>query len=115
VTDLPQLRVAADHGCHAVWVRLPRGGLDNVAAGEVGAPAALDAALDRWAEVYGQTLDRADPAASGFGTALEHELFVRWGHALAVALAAVVGEEVEYFDDRQRRAVVVRPDALSTG
>lgn len=102
------VRVMADYGCFPLW------------GGRADHPGDLDprllpitstlaADLLAWARAYDDTLDRADPAASGFPTP-EHEAgFHRRGAELARELARQLPApyRVRYFDGRTGRMLDV--------
>jgi hypothetical protein len=99
-----RIKLMAEYGGLSLW---------GVGAADVGPiepeelPIAgeLVAALHRWADVYDQTLNREDPARSGFASPAQAEAFEAEGHRLWKELKAQLGEgyEVLYFSDRQRR------------
>lgn len=109
MSKLPEIRLGADYQCYAVWLRGDGGALKNISPESLKLPEGVVRGLMRWAEVFDDTLDMADPMSSGFATRLEHELFVQWGFSLAQIMADVLGHDVEYFDDLSQSAIILWP------
>ncbi|ADJ44036.1 hypothetical protein AMES_2213 [Amycolatopsis mediterranei S699] len=110
MTAKKTLRVLADYDCWALWVSGPgeSGNLDP-ADPVLGLSPALVRELNRWADDYTATLNRADPRSSGFGSAAAEQAFVARGRRLAEAVRAEVGSDwrVTYHDGELGRDVEV--------
>lgn len=108
------LRVLADYDCWALWPSTKRG-TENVdpADPRLGLSPALARDLNRWADEYTATLDRADPMASGFPSEAAEQDFVAQGRHLAEELRAQVGPEwrVTYYDSGLGRDVEIQGPA----
>ena len=102
------LRVLADYDCWALWVFAPPR-MENVdpADPELGLSQALVGELNRWAGEYAATLDRDDPAASGFPSATAEQEFVARGRRLAGEVRAEMSPDwrVTYHDNGLGRDV----------
>ncbi|MET8361869.1 hypothetical protein [Micromonospora sp. NPDC005171] len=98
----------ADYESYPTWLT-GSGGVDNIDPAELPIPDALANSLLQWAQTYDDTLDRADPASSGFPTTAQEADFYAEGHELARRLAAELAGQcnVEYFDGRTGRLVVL--------
>lgn len=100
------MRVLADYECYPTWLT-GFAGVDNVDPAELPISDGLAASLLQWAQTYDGTLDRDDPASSGFPDADQESDFYAAGHELARRLAAELSGRypVEYFDGRFGRLV----------
>ncbi|MCL7456258.1 hypothetical protein ACIBVK_28625 [Micromonospora echinofusca] len=96
----------ADYECYPTWLT-GSAGVGNVDPAELPISNGLAAALLQWAQIYDGTLDRDDPASSGFPDADQEADFYVAGHELARRLAAELSGRytVEYFDGRTGRLV----------
>ncbi|MCX4391263.1 hypothetical protein OG777_30630 [Micromonospora peucetia] len=94
----------ADYECYPTWLA-GFAGVDNVDPAEMPISDELAAALLQWAQTYDGTLDRDDPASSGFPERDQEADFYAAGHELARRLAAELSGRypVEYFDGRTGR------------
>lgn len=88
----------ADYECAPLW----ESGADAYNVGPESLPISegLQARLWRWADAYDATLNRDDPASSGFPTEAEGQRFIQHGRTLQRQLQAELGDgfEVTYFD-----------------
>jgi hypothetical protein len=93
-----KLRLMPDYDCHPLWETLP-GGVRNVAPEDLPLSRELREALSAWAERYNATLNRDDPAASGFKTVEDERDFEATGLRLWDQLRRELGDqaEVTYF------------------
>lgn len=100
----------ADYECYPTWLTGSTG-VDNVDPAELPISDGLATSLSQWAQTYDDTLDRDDPASSGFPGADREADFYAAGHELARRLAAeLLGRyTVEYFDGRFGRLVPAGP------
>ncbi|QVQ53421.1 hypothetical protein J4H86_06590 [Spiractinospora alimapuensis] len=107
---MESIKVMADYDCYPLWGVGP-GFYDNLSpyASALGLSSGLAVELDRWAEEYDATLNRADPKESGFPTPEAEDDFARRGRELAQRVANEVGGvwSVIYFDSRELRAVTI--------
>lgn len=103
-SDTPVIEVMADYDSYPVWRSDPRG-FANVDPRELPIPAELAQELLRWARTYDGTLDRDNPAASGFSDRETERAFYVAGEELARRLAGELGYAVQYFDGRRHREV----------
>lgn len=89
-----RFKLMADYDCHPLW------GMVDPEIGDVD-PASLPlskelvADLAAWAAAYDATLDRDDPAASGFATPTAEAAFRAEGARLAGRLSAELGAGYE--------------------
>ncbi|WP_274561709.1 hypothetical protein [Streptomyces spiramyceticus] len=104
-----EVRLAADYDCHPVWVRGSDGVRDNIAPAELPVTPRLAADLDSWGDAYDATLNREDPASSGFPDPQAEAAFAERGAHLARELARELGAawRVTYFDPRLAQDVEV--------
>ncbi|MFC9749587.1 hypothetical protein [Streptomyces niveus] len=95
------VRVAADYDCYPVWIR-EANGLNNVPPSALPVTGQLQSDLDGWGDEFDATLNRDDPAASGFSSAGAEDSFAERGKGLARRLKRELGTEwqVTYFDLR---------------
>jgi len=98
----------ADYESFPLWLR-SADGTCNVDPTTLPISTELAHSLLRWADDYDATLNRSDPAASGFPSAAAEQNFCEEGAQLARALAAELGARyvIEYFDNRTLQTVVV--------
>lgn len=82
---MDKLRVLPDYDCFPLW--LPSTERYHVDPGELGLSQPLTDALLAWADEYDATLDRDDPARSGFETPTHLDAFVARGRELAEQVA----------------------------
>jgi hypothetical protein len=98
-----------DYDCYPTWVHdgADDAIFENVAPEDLPIGRALADELDRWGEEYDATLDRDDPAASGFESPEAEADFAHRGELLARRLREELGGlvPVEYFDVRTSRHV----------
>jgi len=94
------VKVMVDYDCYPLW-DVGLSGPRNLDPESLPISAALVADLMGWASEYDGTLNRENPAASGFPTREAHERFVRMGLGLAERLAEELGASVQvlYYDD----------------
>jgi hypothetical protein len=108
MTAKKTLRVLADYDSWALWVSAPPA-IGNVDPADpvLGLSPALVRELNRWADDYTATLNRADPMASGFGSEAAEQAFAARGRHLAEAVRAEVGPawRVTYYDGELGRDV----------
>lgn len=99
----PTIRVLADYGCYALWVR-DGGGYRNAdpQAEEFGLSESLASDLNSWASDYSATYHDEDPLASGFDSPSAEGEFINRGRLLAERVQREVGKRwtVFYFDTR---------------
>lgn len=100
----------ADYDCFPLWTH---GGPGTVNLDPATLPITpeLAAALLRWADEYDGTLDRDDPASSGFPDPAVENAFYERGAVLARRLAGELGRQVVYFDGLTGRDVPVTAQA----
>jgi hypothetical protein len=98
----------ADYESYPTWLTGPTG-VDNIDPAELPISDSLASSLLRWAQAYDDTLNRDDPAASGFSSASEEAEFIATGRELARRLAAELSDRyrVEYFDGRTSELIAV--------
>jgi hypothetical protein len=88
-----------DYECHPLWGTSPDD-VGDVAPGSLRLPGELVERLHAWSAAYDATLDRDDPAESGFGSRAERAAFDDEGAELVrlldLALAGEVGIVSEY-------------------
>lgn len=108
----PSVRIMADYDCFPLWILQPDGAYDNVDPGDILASESIRNGLRRWADIYDGTLDRSDPASSGFRSPREHQLFVEWGRSLAHASSNLLRDSVLYFDDIERVDFEIFPESI---
>jgi hypothetical protein len=89
------VKVMADYECWPLWDPNPPKNLDPEEL-PISEPLRLD--LTSWAAAFDQTLNRSDPASSGFASTHDAEHFVAQGRALVERLQGELGEawHVEY-------------------
>lgn len=80
----------ADYECWPLWE--PGGDPYPLEASSLPLSPWLQESLRHWAEVYDATLDRQDPASSGFFTELERQKFIQDGLALRQRLQDELGD-----------------------
>lgn len=88
-----KLRLMADYECYPLWLKL-NNGVRNVPPSELPLSDQLQKALVAWAARYDSTLQRNDPAASGFATQNEEHEFEATGLRLWAALRSELGPSV---------------------
>jgi hypothetical protein len=96
---MDELRVLPDYDCFPLWLR-SSDGYSNDDPASFGLSQALGDALLAWADEYDATLNRDDPASSGFKTQADLDAFVASGRELATQVAREVAGRytVTYFD-----------------
>ena len=112
------LKVLADYDCWALWVSATAGTVNaDPADPRLGLSPDLVAELNRWAEEYTATLNRDDPAASGFPSEEAEREFAARGRRLAEAIRAQVGPEwrVTYYDSGLGRDVEIPGSSVRRG
>ncbi len=87
-----RLKLMADYDCHPLW-GVSADDLGDVDPAGLPISAELVAALAAWAAEFDATLDRDDPASSGFVDAATAAAFTAQGAALAARLADELGAE----------------------
>lgn len=92
-----RLKLMADYDCHPLW-GLEADEIGDVDPASLPISAGLVADLGRWAATFDATLDRGDPARSGFASPDAEAAFRAEGARLAERLAVELGEgvRVEY-------------------
>lgn len=92
------IRLMADYECWPLWE--PEGDPYPVEPESLPLLVLLREQLWSWAAVYDATLNRADPASSGFSSETERQKFIQDGSALQRQLQDELGDdyEVTYFD-----------------
>lgn len=97
-----------DYDCHPLWGVGTEGPVDPRS---LDIPESLILGLEAWRRWYDETLNREDPAASGFADDLDKALFAATGELLATRLALELGPETEvvYFDQRTSDVRAVGP------
>ncbi len=100
-----KLRLMTDYECHPLWEILDGGSARNVAVEDLELSAGLVRELRAWASRYDETLNRDDPAASGFDSDEDELEFERTGRRLRAALADELGPNVKvtYFSEIEQR------------
>lgn len=91
-----KIKVMADYDCPPLWWDKGSPEVGPLDPRTLGLPANLVAALEAWAAAYDATLDRDDPAASGFPSAAAEQAFHEQGRRLAEQVGAVTGGQVRY-------------------
>lgn len=99
-----KLRLMPDYDSHPLWEILPDG-VRNLAPEELPISGDLQRALVAWAGRYDATLNREDPAASGFKTAQDERDFEEAGLRLWERLRLELSgqAEVTYFSQLEHR------------
>jgi hypothetical protein len=94
------VKVMADYDCSPLWLESPSGS-GNVSVDELPISGKLAAEFLEWAYGYDRTLNRCDPALSGFSTMKGARNFAIRGEELAKRLALELGSSyvVSYFDN----------------
>lgn len=94
-----RIKVMTDYDCLPLWGVGASGPIDP---SSLDLPESLVLGLEAWQRWYDETLNREDPAASGFGSDLELSLFAATGELLATRLANELGNDIEvvFFDQR---------------
>ena len=107
--DRPTIKVMADYECFPLW-RINCANPNNIDPATLPISPALTEDLLDWAARYDATLNRVDPAASGFTDAAAEHAFSARGEHLARRLAEELGPAytVEYFDDRTGSTTILR-------
>lgn len=96
--DVPALRLMADYECYPVWNA--EAATTNLDPGGLEIPRDLATALTAWGDEYTATLNRSDPAVSGFTDERAAQTWLRTGAELAARLRAQ-GISVDYFHEGQ--------------
>ena len=86
-----KIRVMADYGCWPLWWD-GDGAVGNIAPSGLGLSESLLAALLAWAASFDATLNREDPARSGFASREDWQRFHAEGARLAARLAEELGQ-----------------------
>lgn len=89
-----RLKLMADWDCHPLWGTVDPE-IGDIDPASLPISAELVAALAAWSAAYDATLDRDDPAASGFATSAAEAAFRAEGARLAERLTAELGDGVE--------------------
>lgn len=107
-----RLKLMAEYGGYSLW-RIGGGESSDIDPEELPISAALRARLRRWSERYDATLDRENPAASGFPDEATKRDFDAEGRSLWLALRSELPEtQVTYFSEIERRELF--PDTSGT-
>lgn len=106
-----QLRLMTDYECHPIWEELADGER-NLAPQDLPISPELVSRLIQWQLDYDRTLDRQDPARSGFKSREQEEAFEREGRAIWIELRQQLGPEydVTFFSQIENRELQ-RPDS----
>lgn len=102
-----KLRLMPDYDCHPLWdVRVD--GVRNIAVDELAISPQLKRELSAWADRYDKTLDRDDPASSGFPSDQAELEFDQEGRHLWELLRKELGADVEvtYFSQIENCEIV---------
>ncbi|MBG6136407.1 hypothetical protein [Longispora fulva] len=96
-----------DYECHPLWCH-GHGGEVNVSPHDpvLGLSSGLATDLEQWGDEFDATLNRDDPASSGFPTPQVADQFAERGVLLSRRLREELASDwvVSYFDIRVRRA-----------
>ena len=84
------IKLMADYDCFPLWEASP-GVVGNIDPASLPISKALKADLMTWAESYNETLNRDDPAKSGFNIKEAEDQFKLQGKALSERLQAELG------------------------
>lgn len=105
----------ADYGCYPLWVYDESGEFDNPDPAKLPLSVETVARLKRWSQSYDASLNRKDPASSGFANQEEDEAFEQEGISLWRKLREELGHEydVEYFSERLNSVVSNERELLS--
>lgn len=105
------IRVLSDYECHPLWLSGDQTYL-NIPPGSLPISEELAGLLEQWAHEYDRTLDRDNPASSGFARPEDLRAFVQRGRELSVRLQSELGRSwrVVYFDQLSKRDVEVGGD-----
>jgi hypothetical protein len=100
-TDKPVIKVMAEYESFPLWQRDSRG-TANVDPATLPIPSGLAQELLDWADAFDSTLNRSDPAASGFSDPAAEDDFYAEGQRLARRLADELAGRyaIEWFDGR---------------
>lgn len=103
-----KIKMMADYESFPLWDLGPDGPR-NLDPSVMALSPGLQESLDAWARRYDATLDRHDPARSGFADRLEERAFDEDGLRLASRLKAELGDDsvVVYFEQSTGRTVEV--------
>ncbi|WP_407543682.1 hypothetical protein Q0M94_28125 (plasmid) [Deinococcus radiomollis] len=90
------LHLMADYDCSPLWE--PGSAAYSISPEDLPISAALRESLWTWANTFDATLDRDDPAASGFNSREEEGRFIEEGQQLAERLQTELGMDyqIEY-------------------
>ncbi|WP_329136588.1 hypothetical protein OG552_25135 [Streptomyces sp. NBC_01476] len=96
----------ADYDCYGLWVASAQG-YENVAPETFLTDGELAEAINEWSDQYDATLNREDPASSGFASADAERMFIDRGRLLADRLKSELGESwaVLYYDPFLKRDI----------
>ena len=97
------LRLMADYECYPIW---DPASMANVDPATLDLPPDLATALRAWGDEYTATLDRSNPAASGFPDVPSARSWLRTGDELAARLRAE-GFSVDYFHEVESPSDIV--------
>ncbi len=103
-----KIKLMADYESFPLWDLGPDGPR-NLDPSALSLSPGLQESLDAWASRYDATLDRRDPARSGFADRLEERAFDEDGLRLASRLKVELGDDsvVVYFEHSSGRTVEV--------
>lgn len=85
-----KIRLMADYECWPLWWD-GDGRVGNIAPADLGLSDGLSADLSAWASAYDATLNRDDPASSGFASSDDQQQFHAQGERLATRVADELG------------------------
>lgn len=100
------IKLMADYECFALW---DEDAVDNLNPDELPISENLKSRIHRWEEAFDATLNRSDPANSGFATIEDLRRFDEEGMDLWRQLRQELGDEyvVRYFSQQKR--LVIEP------
>jgi len=93
-----KIKLMTDYDCYPLWEEFSDG-VDNIAPSSLQISESLAARIDAWGDEYDKTMNREDPAASGFRNEQAIVAFEEEGEALFAELKQELstGFAVTYF------------------